>query len=136
MADVTAAPIDTIDPIAAADAALAIHRRGVATVTSLAAAYGFEARFYWQPYLYTRDARTPAEETLVGLPGYDTDVAPDDRARQGRAHPARRRPERRARRDRGIDLLGFRAHERTGARAVAEAMYTELAPTLREAAGG
>ena len=74
VADVDAVPIDTIDPIAAADAALKIHRRGVDHVLSLARGYNFETLFFWQPYLYTRSNLTPAEQTLVGFPGYDTDV--------------------------------------------------------------
>ena len=74
MADVDAVPIDTIDPIAAADAALKIHRRGVDHVLSLARGYDFGTLFFWQPYLRPRSNLTPAEQTLVGLPGYDTDV--------------------------------------------------------------
>ena len=74
IADTDAAPIDTIDPIAAADAAVTIHRRGVEHVQALGESYGFESLFLWQPFLYTRDGRTAAEEQLVGLPGYDTDV--------------------------------------------------------------
>jgi len=74
VADVDSAPIDTLDPVAAADAAAAIHRRGVDHVVALSAAYGFEVRFFWQPYLYTKDPLTAAEGSLVGLPGYDTDV--------------------------------------------------------------
>lgn len=74
VADVEAAPIDTIDPLAAADAAVAIHRRGVDHVVALGEAYGFQPLFFWQPYLYTKDPLTPAEQDLVGLPGYDTDV--------------------------------------------------------------
>ncbi len=74
VADIDAAPIDTIDPVAAADAALMIHRRGVDHVQSLARGYGFDTLFFWQPYLYTKSPLTPAEQTLVGIPGYDTDV--------------------------------------------------------------
>jgi hypothetical protein len=74
LADVEAPPIESIDPVAAADAAVAIHRRGVDHVIALARAYDFTPVFFWQPFLYTRDPLTPAEETLVGLPGYDTDV--------------------------------------------------------------
>ncbi len=74
VADVDAAPIDTIDPAAAADAALAIHRRGVDHVVALGRAYGFTPVFFWQPYLYSRDPLTAAETELVDLPGYDTGV--------------------------------------------------------------
>jgi hypothetical protein len=74
LADVEAAPIDSIDPIAAADAVVTIHRRGVDHVVALGRAYGFDTRFFWQPYLYTKDPLTQAEQDLVGLPGYDTDV--------------------------------------------------------------
>jgi len=74
VADIEAAPIDSIDPIAAGNAAAAIHRRGVDHVVALGRAYGFDTRFFWQPYLYTKDPLTPAEQDLVGLPGYDTDV--------------------------------------------------------------
>lgn len=74
VADIDTVPLDTIDPIAAADAALKIHRQGVDHVLSLARGYGFEALFFWQPYLYTKSNLTPAEQDLVGLPGYDTDV--------------------------------------------------------------
>jgi lysophospholipase L1-like esterase len=74
VAEIEAAPIGSIDPIAAADAAVAIHRRGVDHVTALGAGYGFDALFFWQPYLYTKDPLAPAEVELVGLPGYDTDV--------------------------------------------------------------
>ncbi len=74
VADIDAVPIDTVDPVAAAEAALKIHRQGVNQVQALARGYGFETLFFWQPYLYTRSALTPAEQTLVGLPGYDTDV--------------------------------------------------------------
>ena len=74
VAEIDTVPINTIDPIAAADAALKIHRQGVDHVQSLARGYGFEALFLWQPYLYTKSTLTPAEQTLVGLPGYDTDV--------------------------------------------------------------
>jgi lysophospholipase L1-like esterase len=74
VADVEAAPIESIDPIAAGNAAADIHRRGVDHVVALGRAYGFDTRFFWQPYLYTKDPLTPAEQDLVGLPGYDTDV--------------------------------------------------------------
>jgi len=74
IADVDAAPIETIDPVAAGNAAGAVHRRGVDHVLALADAYGFEVRFFWQPFLYTKEPLTPAETELVGLPGYDTDV--------------------------------------------------------------
>lgn len=74
IADVDAAPIETIDPVAAGNAAGAIHRRGVDHVLALADAYDFAVRFFWQPFLYTKDPLTPAETELVDLPGYDTDV--------------------------------------------------------------
>ncbi len=66
--------IDTVDPVAAAEAAVAIHRQGVDHVTALAEGYGFRTLFFWQPFLYTRAELTPAEQELIGLPGYDTDV--------------------------------------------------------------
>ena len=74
VADIDAVPIEVIDPVAAADAALTIHRQGVDHVRSLARGYGFETLFFWQPYLYTKSSLTPAEQELVGLVGYDTDV--------------------------------------------------------------
>lgn len=74
VADIDAVPIEVIDPVAAADAALTIHRQGVDHVRALGAGYGFETLFFWQPYLYTKANLTPAEQTLVGLEGYDTDV--------------------------------------------------------------
>lgn len=83
------APIETIDPVAAADAALAIHRRGVDHVVALGSAYRFEPLFFWQPFLYTKDPLTPAEAELVGLPGYDTAVwlPMTDRVRAGLTEP-------------------------------------------------
>ena len=74
IADVGTAPIDTIDPTAAGDAAGAIHRRGVDHVIALSRAYDFDVAFFWQPFLYTKDPLTEAERELVGLPGYDTDI--------------------------------------------------------------
>lgn len=62
------------DPAVAAEAAVAIHRAGLEHVLALARAYDFEARFFWQPYLYTKDPLTTAESELVGLPGYDFEV--------------------------------------------------------------
>ena len=89
VADIEAVPIDTIDPVAAADAALKIHRQGVDHVLSLARGYDFETLFFWQPYLYTKSNLTPAEQNLVGLPGYDTDVwlPMTERVRAGLAAP-------------------------------------------------
>ena len=89
VADIDAVPIDTIDPVAAADAALKIHRQGVDHVRSLARGYDFETLFFWQPYLYTKSNLTPAEQNLVGLPGYDTDVwlPMTERVRAGLAAP-------------------------------------------------
>lgn len=74
VADIDVEPIESIDPVAAADAALDIHRRGRRLVEALGTSYGFEPIFFWQPYLYTREPLTPAEEELVDLPGYDTAV--------------------------------------------------------------
>jgi len=131
VADIDTAPIDTIDPIAAAEAARAIHRRGVDLVIELGEAYGFEAQFFWQPYLYTKDPLTPAETDLIGLPGYDTDVwlPMTDHIRAGMSAPV-------------VDLSDaldgieqslfwdFVHTNEAGARLVAEAIYPYLSEAL------
>ena len=114
VADIDAVPIDTIDPVAAADAALKIHRQGVDHVLSLARGYDFETLFFWQPYLYTKSNLTPAEQNLVGLPGYDTDVwLPMTERVPRRPCSTHHRFERSARLSSVIGLLGLRSHKRT-----------------------
>ena len=131
LADIEGPPIDTIDPTAAADAAVEIHRRGVDLVTALGAAYGFEVRFFWQPYLYTKDPLTPAETELVGLPGYDTDVwmPMTDRVRASLQAPVIDLSDALD----GVDSSLFWDFVHTnefGARLVAEAIYPHLAGAL------
>jgi hypothetical protein len=131
VADVNAAPIDSIDPVAAGDAAAAIHRRGVDHVVALGEAYGFEPVFFWQPYLYTKDPLTPAESDLVGLPGYDTDVwiPMTERIRSNLREPVVDLSDALD----GVDsslFWDFVHTNETGARLITEAIYSHLAVVL------
>ena len=131
IADVAAAPIDTIDPLAAGDGAVAIHRRGVDHVLALSEAYGFEVRFFWQPFLYTKDPLTPAETDLVGFPGYDTDVwlPMTERVRSTLREPVIDLSD--ALDDVDTSLFWDFVHtNEAGARFVAEAMYPHLIGVL------
>lgn len=133
VADIDAPPIETIDPLAAADAAVAIHRRGVDHVIALGEAYGFEPLFLWQPFLYTKDPLTPAEQDLVGLPGYDVDVwfPMTDRVRARLADPVVDLSDALD----GIDeslFWDFVHTNEDGAAAIAAAIHPHLAEVLGE----
>lgn len=133
IAEIDSAPIETIDPLAAADAAAAIHRRGVDHVVALGQAYGFETAFFWQPFLYTKDPLTPAENELVGLPGYDTDVwfPMTERVRSTLSEPVIDLSDTLD----GIDASLFWDFVHTneeGARLVAEAIYPHLGEAIED----
>jgi hypothetical protein len=111
--------------------AASIHARGAELVRRLADSYGFQARLFWQPSVYSKRLR-PGEESL---PGYLA------------AHPPSWRAADRAARSRlALDVrdLGdaldrvpapvmydFVHTNEAGARAVARRLYAELRPTLR-----
>jgi hypothetical protein len=111
--------------------AASIHRRGVELVRRLADSYGFQARFFWQPSVYTKKLR-PGEESL---PGY---LAADPAAWRAATQAARARLALDVH-DLGTALDGVRGPvmydfvhtNEVGARAVARRLYAELRPTLR-----
>jgi lysophospholipase L1-like esterase len=128
--------VDDVDAVA--EATLGRYRRAVDLSRHLADAYGFEVVHAWQPVLYTKRL-VPGEEELIGamaigedgftdgteiyrqvregLPGGVIDLST---ALDGLAEP----------------VLSDEVHtDETGARAVAEALYPELAPLLRARAG-
>jgi hypothetical protein len=117
-------------------AAASLHGRGVALGETLSSGYDFQTRWFWQPFLYTKDA-VPGEEDVVGSWGTDPASwgAAYDEARGRLAEPV-------------VDLsdaldgveqpifYDFVHTNEWGARAMAEAMYQHLKPTLLALQGG
>jgi hypothetical protein len=113
-------------------AASSLHGRGVALGEALSSGYEFETRWFWQPFIYTKDAAA-GEEDVVGSWGTDPAAwtAASDEARAQLAEPV-------------VDLsdaldgvaqpvfYDFVHTNEAGARAVARAMYERLKPTLLE----
>ncbi|MBN1530829.1 MAG: hypothetical protein JW895_17340 [Thermoleophilaceae bacterium] len=107
-----------------------LYARGTDVIESVAGTRGFEARFFWQPSIYTK-RQIEGEEQFQGWLGAD----PEAWRAANRAARARNGP--------GVDDLGrsldgvrqpvmydFVHTNELGARTVAEALYRRLRPTL------
>jgi lysophospholipase L1-like esterase len=115
--------------------AAAIYDRGVDVVQRLADSYGFEADFFWQPSVYSKEV-VGGERRAVGSLGTDAE-----------AWTAATKSARAALPEGTVDLsevlddtddalmYDFVHTNEEGARIVAEAIYERLRPQLREAAG-
>lgn len=64
-------PDQAVRPEERGRAAARLHRRGVDLAQSLGEGFGFELAFFWQPFVYTRDAAVEGEEPVIGSWGTD-----------------------------------------------------------------
>ena len=117
-------------------AASSLHGRGVALGDALSSGYDFETRWFWQPFIYTKDA-APGEEDVVGSWGTDPAswTVASDEARDRLAEPVADLSDALD----GVEqpvFYDFVHTNEAGARAVARAMYERLKPTLLELQAG
>jgi lysophospholipase L1-like esterase len=115
--------------------AAAIYSRGVEVVRRIAASYGFDADFFWQPTVFTKRVVKGEEFAATGL-GTDAGAwrAAAKAARESLPSGTVDLSEALSRTDKPL-MYDFVHTNELGARIVAEAIYRRLKPQLEEAAG-
>lgn len=111
--------------------AASIHSRGVDLAGRLADSYGFQAAFFWQPFLYSKRLQ-PGEEQLTGWLGTDADAwrAADREARSRLAAQVQDLSTALDRVEAPV-MYDFVHTNELGAKVIARALYEQLRPALR-----